>query len=197
MLRPARRMVGRLQRRAGRPAAQLYSPNVTASDVRLFVGIAERKGDRQGVTAALLRLVQRGAANETEQRRVRSVGVGAPAPAADPPPTTDRPVGPPAEPESVADRSTQADDAVRLTLHRPDPAAPIEATVTGRPGALPYWRPAWAGLPSDLRDQLTTSVLTRLAATGGVTEVRAGDPASTSVARAVAAGTGARYGGQP
>ncbi|MFV2106007.1 MULTISPECIES: hypothetical protein [unclassified Micromonospora] len=180
MLRPARRMVGRLQRMAGRPAAQLYSPNVTASDVRLLVGVAERKGDRQGVTAALLRLVQRGAANETEQRRVRSVGVGAPAPVADPPPAG-RPGG----------------DAVRLTLHRPDPAAPIEATVTGRAAPLSYWRPAWAGLPSDLRDQLTASVLTRLAATGGVTEVRADDPASTSVARAVAAGTGARYGGQP
>ncbi|MDG4774532.1 hypothetical protein [Solwaraspora sp. WMMD792] len=179
---------------AGRPAAQLYSPNVTASDVRLFVGVAERKGDRQGVTAALLRLVQRGAANETEQRRVRSVGVGAPAPAADPPSvTTDRPT-PVADPPPAG---RPAGDAVRLTLHRPDPAAPIEATVTGRAAPLSYWRPAWAELPPDLRDQLAASVLTRLAATGGVIEVRAGDPASTSVARAVAAGTGARYGGQP
>ncbi|MFY1635759.1 hypothetical protein ACN27F_21205 [Solwaraspora sp. WMMB335] len=60
-----------------------------------------------------------------------------------------------------------------------------------------YWRAAWVDLPPALVDQLTTGVLTRLAAGHGVTAVRAGDSDGARFARAVAAGIGARYGEHP
>ena len=134
--------------------------------------------------AALLRLVQRAVANEAEQRAARRIGVAAPGPAAGPG-------------NEAAVHPRAADQELSLTLRRPDPTQPIQVTIGDQPAPVTHWRAAWADLPAALADQLTTGVLTRLAASRGVTAVHAGDPASAPIARAVAAGTGARYGEQP
>lgn len=181
MLRPVRNVVRRFRARVEQPAAVLYNPNVTASDIRLIVGIARKKGDRVGETAALLRMVQRGVANDAEQREVRQFGIAAPAPVADP----------------AGEDAANPEKEFRLTLHRPDPGRPIQVTIGDQPAPATHWRADWAALPAALTDQLTTGVLTRLAASHGVTAVHAGDPASAPIARAVAAGIGARYGEQP
>ncbi|WJK42135.1 hypothetical protein O7608_07035 [Solwaraspora sp. WMMA2056] len=140
------------------------------------------------VNAVLLRMVQRGVANEGEQRAARLIGAGAPAPA-----VGHRPADPTDQGEPpIADQA-----ATRLTVRRPDAAAPLQVTVGDEGEPLAYWRAAWAELPPALVDQLTTGVLTRLAADRRVSAVHAADAASAPVARAVAAGIGARYGGQP
>lgn len=197
MLRPVRRAFNRLQARVEQPAALLYNPNVTASDIRLLVSIARKKGDHAAEVAALLRMVQRAVANETEQRAVRRLGTAAPAPAA----SRDEASAASSDEASAASSdevpAARGDDPeIRLTLRRPGPTAPYEVTIGDQPTPSSYWRAAWADLPGALTDQLTTGVLTRLAATRGVTAVRAADPASVPVARAVAAGIGARYGEQ-
>jgi hypothetical protein len=180
VLRPVRRAFNRLRARVEQPAALLYNPNVTASDIRLLVSIARKRGDRAAEVAALLRMVQRAVANETEQRAVRRVGIAAPAPAA-----------------TGAEAAVAPGGAeIQLTLRRPGPTGPFEVTIGDQSTPSNYWRSTWADLPDALTDQLTTGVLTRLAASQGVTAVQAGDPASVPVARAVAAGIGARYGEQ-
>ncbi|MFV2017763.1 hypothetical protein [Micromonospora sp. LOL_023] len=126
-------------------------------------------------------MVQRGAANDAEQREVRELGIAAPVPVTDPAGED------PAHPEKE----------LRLTLRRPDPTRPVQVTIGDQPASVTDGQAGWAALSAALADQLTTGLLTRLAASRGVTAVHADDPASAPIARAVAAGIGARYGGQP
>ncbi|WFE25253.1 hypothetical protein O7623_17770 [Solwaraspora sp. WMMD791] len=145
------------------------------------------------VNAVLLRMVQRGVANEGEQRAARLIGTGAPAPA-----VGHCPQDPTDQDPTERGKSLIADQAAtRLTVRRPTATAPLQVTVGDEDEPLAYWRAAWAELPPALVDQLTTGVLTRLAADRQVTTVHSADAASAPVARAVAAGIGARYGGQP
>jgi len=193
VLGPAWRGVRRWRARRSGPAALLYTSTVSPQDLRWIVTKARSRGHDDLVEAALLALVRRGKATEVEQRQIRQTTATPPVPGTSGTAAT--------SPRTVPGGAGHGPGSGPfLVLRRPVATGPVCATLTGVEvgrDVRQVWRDAWSALPPSLADQLAVCALTRFARAWRVTGIQAGDAAAAGLARAIADGIDAFYGGGP